>query len=160
VAQVKKREPAILDNALDFGQSDLSGIVIFPGASSDEPEVIDAEYNSVEHRPITGIEGTIDEGVVTLQPTVNLARGRPTGLSQVPLCRRSAQCGSFLGGLYPDGPVGAIVENFAILSMDHKLAGVLLLCRVLSSSDRAARCVGKTLTEPPAFLTAQTPSER
>jgi hypothetical protein len=35
--EIVNSEPALLDNALDFGQSDLSGIVIFPGASSANP---------------------------------------------------------------------------------------------------------------------------
>ena len=62
----------------------------------------------------------------------------------------------FWGVLYHDDPVRAIVENFAILSMDQAFC----FFAVSLAAATAARCVGKTLTESPAFLTAQTPSER
>ncbi len=58
-------ELAFFDDPFDLCQADIAGIVFLAGATSNKTEVAHGEDNGVEDRPVTGVEGAVDEDVFT-----------------------------------------------------------------------------------------------
>ncbi len=75
-------ELAFFDDPLNLSQADHTAIVLLSGAASNKPEVVHGEYNGVEDRPVTAVEGTIDENIFTSQ-----ARGHGVETDLTSICR-------------------------------------------------------------------------
>lgn len=138
--KVVDSEPAFLDNTLDFRQSNLSGVILFTGASGDKPKVVNAKHNRFEHRHVIRVEGTINEDVIRSEPDSQLGSRsiRPDSLKCHVAYNPSnpARDPALLRWvLNLDRSVGAVIKNLTVFSMHHKLRAALLPCSYLSRSD-------------------------
>lgn len=75
-------ELAFFDDPLHLCQADIAAIVFLAGAAGNKAEVANGEDNGFEDRPVTGVEGTVDEDVFTSQ-----ARGHCVEANLTSVCR-------------------------------------------------------------------------